>query len=107
MIIKCPNCSQRISNKAHACPHCGLDMGSGEGLSADQAAERVRRDRKYRLDMNTYGAMAVTMAGAIWMYFSSDGLTGEIGFWPTACLAAGALWYVAVRVYSIALRFKS
>ena len=107
MIIKCPNCSQRISNKAKACPHCGLDMGGGDGLSADQAAERVRRDRKYRLDMNTYGAMALTLTGAVWMYFSSDGLMGEIGFWPTACLAAGALWYVAMRVYAIVLRFKS
>lgn len=107
MIISCPSCQERISNKSKACPHCRLDLsGSGDGLSLDQAEERVRRQLKYKLDMHGYASILMTVAGATWIYFSSDGLAGQIGFWPTACMAAGALWYVSVRVYSVVIKFR-
>ncbi len=108
MIIRCPGCGQRISNKHPHCPHCRCDLaGSGGGLSLGEAARRRRRQLKYRLDMHGYAAMLVTVAGAAWMYFASDGFDRPPGFWPVTCLAAGALWYVAVRVYSILASLRS
>lgn len=105
MLIRCPGCAKRISNQHSRCPHCGVDLAaSAEVMSAHEAARRRRRQLRYRLEMQSYAALLLTAIGVAWMFLSGGGRDGGAGFWPIACLAAGALWYVAVRVYSIFAR---
>ncbi len=107
MIVRCPGCRRRVSNKQSRCPYCRADLdGSGGGLSAEQAARRQRRRLGYRLELHSYAAMLLTVAGAGWMFVSSDGFDRAPGFWPTATMVAGAIWYVAVRVYWIFTRLR-
>lgn len=105
MIIQCPNCSQRISDKHPTCPHCQLDLASsGEGLSYSEAQKRRQRLWKGRIEMHAYASILLTVAGATWMYFSSDQLSETPGTWPTATLVVGAAWYLGVRIYTIFAR---
>lgn len=107
MIIQCPSCSQRISNRNTVCPHCEFDLGgSGEGLSYDQAQARRAREGRYRLAMHSYGALALTTLGAVWSWVASEQMSRAPGFWPTATVAAGGLWYVVVRVLMLLNRLK-
>ena len=107
MIIRCPGCGKRISNRHKICPQCRCDLvGSGEGLSVDEARIRRHRQTRYRLEMHSYAAILVTVIGVAWVYFSSDGFDRAPGFWPTSCLVAGALWYLSVRVYSIFIKLR-
>lgn len=108
MIITCPSCGQRVSNKNPACPHCEYDLsGAGEGLSYDEAKRRQQRDFSYLLAMHSYGALALTTVGAIWSWVASEQMSRAPGLWPTAVLAAGALWYIVVRLVMITRRLKA
>jgi hypothetical protein len=106
-IIRCPSCNKRISNKNKSCPHCHLDLSdSGEGLSYDDASQRVQRERAMLLANHGYAALGLTTAGAIWCWFVSDGMSRPPGFWPVATVAAGAMWYIGVRVLMIVKRLR-
>lgn len=74
------------------------------GLPVDEARRRQRQLRRGKLEMQGYLSILIMVSGASWMYVSSDYLQITPGFWPTATMAAGALWYLAIRVYSIFVR---
>ncbi len=74
------------------------------GLPVDEARRRQRQLRRGKLEMQGYLSILIMVSGASWMYVSSDYLQTTPGFWPTATMAAGALWYLAIRVYSIFVR---
>jgi len=79
---------------------------SDEGLSFDAASERVRLERAMRLANHGYAALALTTAGAIWAWYVSEGMTRGPGYWPVATVAAGAMWYIGVRVVMIIKRLR-
>lgn len=107
MIIDCPNCSKRISSKYKTCPGCGLALdSSGEGLDSDAAARRLAVKRRYRRQAQMYAAILLFVAGCAWLWGSSGGRLSEVGFWPTAVTAAGAIWYISIRVYMIFDHFR-
>ena len=106
-IIRCPSCNRRISNKNKSCPHCHLALSDeDEGLSYDVAVERVKLERAMLLANHGYAALALTTAGAIWAWFVSDGMSRSPGYWPVAMVAAGAMWYIGVRVVMIVKRLR-
>ncbi len=107
MIIKCPNCRKQISNKRKVCPHCSYSMETHEVVEqADREEVRASQKLKYRIEMQTYAAILVTSIGVVWMYRSSDGFTLPSSYTSIACLAAGALWYLGLRIYMIIKKLK-
>lgn len=50
MLIKCPECSLQISDKAYSCPHCGLPMKPG-------SRKHIRSNRKMKLP-NGFGQIS-------------------------------------------------
>ena len=107
MIIDCPNCGKRISSKYKACPGCGLSLGdSDEGLDMDAAAKRLRVQRSYRLQAQMYLSILVFVVGCAWLWGSSDGLASRLSTWPVALTAAGAFWYIGIRIYMIISRLR-
>ncbi|MEM9531305.1 MAG: hypothetical protein AAGA23_10320 [Pseudomonadota bacterium] len=73
-------------------------------MEIEEARRRQRRLRRSRLEMQSYLAILILVAGASWTYLSSDYLQQPPTFWPTATVAAGAIWYLVVRVYGIITR---
>ena len=106
-IIRCPSCNRRISNRNKSCPHCHLSLSDeGEGLSHDAASRRVKHERAMLLANHSYAALALTTAGVIWSWYDADGMSRSPGYWPVAMVAAGAMWYVGVRVIMILKRLR-
>lgn len=106
-IIRCPSCKQRISSKYQSCPHCNLSLSDdGEGLSYDTASKRVKLERAMLLANHGYAALALTTGGAIWSWYVADGMTRSPGYWPVMMVAAGAMWYIAVRVIMVVKRWR-
>lgn len=107
MIIECPGCGKRISDKYHSCPHCGVDIrGSGEGISQEAVARRRAIQRNYRIQAQMYIAILLTVAGCLWVWHASDGLNQYPGPVPIAALVTGAAWYIGVRLYTIFARWR-
>lgn len=106
MIISCPGCGSRVSNKHAVCPHCGtaLDAAIDDGISADEAQRRRRLLRRGRIELQSYLSILIMVAGASWGFVSSDYLEYPVPFWPMAVTSTGALWYLGVRVYGIFVR---
>ena len=107
MIIECPACGKRISSKYKTCPHCGARVGdSGEGTPHEDVSRRLAMQRRYRLQAQMYASILLTLIGCVWAWASTDGLEQPPGTWPLATLAAGAAWYIGVRLYMIISRLR-
>ena len=109
MIIECPSCGKRISSKYKICPHCkfALDESTpGDGLSLDEADRRQRIRQNYRIQAQMYLSIFLAVAGVAWAYASSDGMRQQPGTLPITLFAAGALWYLFIRLYMIVRRVR-
>ena len=99
MLINCPSCGKRMSNKNPACPECGFDFRhTGQGVPLEEAARRASRKRADRLRAHAYLALLVALIGLAWTWFSTGALIfarENPGSW---LLSAGALWYVVTRI---------
>lgn len=92
-IIQCPACGKKISNKAAACPHCGVDKQSN-----GQPARRPRGKKKANLMTQQLIAVSIFIAGALWMI--SIHLAATPRPYPIAALvftATGGIWYLLTR----------
>lgn len=109
MIVDCPNCGKRISNRYSACPHCKLrlDETANEGLSQEEASRREGIRRRYRVQAQAYASILLALIGVVWAYASSDGMEQAPGLPPVALFVAGGLWYFGLRVYMIFQRVRA
>lgn len=102
MIVDCRSCGKRISSKYAECPHCGVDLtGSGEGLSIEEVSRREQIRHTYRIQAQLYLSILMAVAGVAWSYAASNGMETAPGALPLTLFAAGALWYVGLRIYMI------
>ncbi len=81
-----------------------MDRSTGTGLPVDEAKRRQRQLRRGRMEMQGYLSILIMVCGASWLFVSSDYLQNTPGFWPTATMATGALWYLGIRIYGIFVR---
>ncbi len=102
MIIKCPSCRKPISDKREVCPECGHSRNGSESPEVvDRNEERRYRKLRYTIQMQTYMAILITAIGVVWVYKSSDSFQFQASLVSMACLAAGAVWYVGLRIFMI------
>ncbi len=107
MIVNCPSCGKRISNKHRACPHCNFDVsGSGAGVPLELAAGRVRQQRLASVRTQSYLSMMVTMIGLACIWYETGGLFLPEATWSLFLFGAGALWYLVTRVIWFWLRVQ-
>ena len=106
-IINCPSCGRRISNRAGQCPFCNFKLtDAGPGISADEARRRQQRQQMYRLQMQTYAAVTLSVIGFAWFWYETY-LIGRPA--PPACLATlavGVVWYLGARAWMIISKFR-
>ncbi len=85
MLIKCPECGQSISDKALACPHCGMpksEMNNKPFLmeydSNTMEGVTPRDQQSIDISLDLYGDLLVGTDGRVW----NDGgqLVGMVKF---------------------------
>jgi len=99
-LIKCPECSLDISDKAIACPHCGYPFArTAQGARSVQVIEKTGRKWKATLALGwLFTVCGVLVLFAEWAADDRRGVA--LGWWVAgtgvACLwigRAGAWWY--------------
>lgn len=103
-IVNCPNCAQRISDRAAVCPNCQFAIGEVAPEVIEKTRIRRRREQIYRLRMASYTALTLFVAGVIWYWFSSNGFQSPPARGPILVMATGALAYFVLRVVTIWVR---
>ncbi|HIN49966.1 MAG TPA: hypothetical protein EYM78_04510, partial [Gemmatimonadetes bacterium] len=44
-IKRCPECGGKVSSRAEACPHCGIDAAAAKAKAAQREVEKKRAAR--------------------------------------------------------------
>lgn len=101
-IIKCPSCRERVSNKRSTCPNCGFGIADEEaGLPLSEAEARARRKRRARLEMHSYAATLLFVAGIAWMLVETGGNVNNASYGSMFLAGMGIVWYVSVRIIMV------
>lgn len=101
-IIKCPSCRERVSDKRETCPTCGFGIADTEaGLPLSEAEKRVKRKRGARLQMHSYAATLLFVAGIAWMMLESNGNVNNASYWSMFFTGTGIVWYLTVRIMMV------
>ena len=95
MLIDCPACKKKISDKANTCPHCGFAVG------ADDAAAILEREKRKRYDqhqsLQTQSFVAVSVYYWLWLIGGAPEVGGTQHSIGMLMLFLGFLWYVVNR----------
>ncbi|MDT8408749.1 MAG: hypothetical protein RQ741_04040 [Wenzhouxiangellaceae bacterium] len=106
-IIRCPNCSRRMSSLARSCPSCHEPIGELTDTERERLAYARWRKRLYQARNITYGAMTLVVVGMIlWWLDEPQGLGLPIGTLPGVLLGAGLIVYIASWCWLAWLRFR-
>ncbi len=103
-IINCSACGKRISSKAKVCSHCGAAQRGARDEEVERAAAIVRRNKIRGLQMQSYAAMLLFLAGIIlWYlgYMEGDNLRAHVS---RGVLAVGVIWYLVNRVRMVMVK---
>lgn len=101
-IIKCPSCRERVSDKRKACPNCGFGIADPEaGLTLSEAEARARKKRRARLEMHSYAATLLFVAGIVWMMVETGGNVNHASYGSMFLAGMGIVWYVTVRIIMV------
>ena len=106
-ITYCINCDKRISDKALACPHCGFSRDQQDSAQVEELLRRKQRQKRYRLNMYSYVALTIFIAGVIWYWVESGGFQTAASIGPMLVLTLGVLSYVVLRGMMIYNRIQA
>ena len=98
-LIACPECSQRVSDMAAACPHCGVGIASARETKAAGAPLTTIQETSKRLKLHTIGSAILLIVGLL-MLLSQPATTeqgGQPSLWPGLMVFVGLVWYVVTR----------
>lgn len=65
-LIKCPECSKQMSDKAESCPHCGYSLEKKESSNKTLNTFKLKWDNKYLL------VILVVLVGGYFLFFNNN-----------------------------------
>jgi hypothetical protein len=106
-VIDCPSCKKKISDKAKACSHCGLDM-----INVDQdklaTIKKVGFIRRSQTLMNhSFIAMLLFCGGFLFLYWSNPQVNSVQYIASITSIVLGFILYIVTRVRLIILKKSS
>lgn len=109
-IIKCPACSEQISDKVKQCPHCDMSM-TAQTREQQESAKRVERIKTIQsIQTQTMLALMISIGGFVFYYL--DDPIGDIEMQKTIGIVGillGLIVYLVnrIRIAFINKKFKS
>ena len=97
-LMKCPECSNEVSDSALSCPHCGVSIAlAKESIAAGASLTTIQQTSK-KFKMHTLIAVLLIIVGVVWIIGnSSDGQSGD-GAIPSLLIFVGLVWFVITRL---------
>jgi len=97
VLIKCPECSREVSDKAPTCPKCGapiaaasVDREVGVNLTTVQATSK-------RLKAQMLLAVLSLSVGIVWVILAVNASERGSLAVPTSLFVGGLVWYAIIR----------
>lgn len=87
-LIKCPECSKNISDKAESCPHCGYSLNKKSSINIDKSAFDISSLKK-QWDNKYLIIILVVIVGGYFLFFNNSA-TGNGTETPTSELKPNA-----------------
>lgn len=110
-IINCPNCKQRVSDKAAMCVHCAFNMVTKltiDGTSQEQLDSKANLARiklKYSLQMQAISGVILFLLGIfLWYFVSNKQITKLSHYIELAIASGGAAWYLITRIRLVSFK---
>lgn len=97
-IIACPECGKKISSRAALCTWCGFQQGEVTEQDLEIFRSRRLREERYRLNMSSYAAIAVFLAGFGWYWWVSGSFAAPPSAGPLMVMGLAAVGYLVVRI---------
>lgn len=93
MLINCPECDQKVSDRAPACPGCGFPIA--EETAAERAKEQLAAQRATRREIGEVDCPACEARGFVMEDFTDHTGDTRQGFrWCQSCERTGRLHLV-------------
>lgn len=96
-LINCPACKTRVSDKASACPKCGVPVAGGSDESKERTIRAQKQARQRQLQMHSLCAMLTFGAGAFMVLFAGGG-AGAMSMVGAGLTTIGFVAYAVTRV---------
>ena len=106
-LIRCPQCSRRISTLMKVCPHCDTALGELSPEDQERLARRHWKRMLYRALNLSYLGLTLLVTGAIWWWFSgTQGCVLPPPLPAVSLIILGAAVYLVARAWILWLRIK-
>ena len=99
-LINCPECKQKVSDKAPACPGCGCPIASSGEVRATGAPITTTQTTSKRLKLHSLGAALLLIVGVVWFLGNmaevdqSGGVPSPV---PRFLMIGGFIWFIVTR----------
>lgn len=92
-LIKCPECSKEVSNKAPSCPHCGTPIAAASDQTETGVVLTTVQETSKKLKIHILISACLFWGGLI-LIFTAIGSVRAIG---TLIMFIGMIWYLITR----------
>lgn len=103
MLIDCPACKKKISDKAKVCQHCDFAVGAVDADSLLRQKKQAQYAKHQSLQMQSFVAVIVFLAGFALMYLEPDVRSNQHSLGMLLCVI-GFIWYIVNRVRLVMIK---
>jgi uncharacterized membrane protein YvbJ len=100
-LIKCPECSKEVSDKAPSCPHCGSPIAAAREQNETGVMITTIQETSKKFKLQIVLSACVFWGGLIWMWIFAynSGTNFSMVYIRTGGLItiAGLIWYLITR----------
>lgn len=108
-IVTCPQCSNKMSDKAATCHQCGFVVDGLDAKTLERKRKRQRADKIQKLTTQSMLAMLLFVVGIAGLFYYRDETSPDPG-WQSqiavVVIVIGFIWYIINRVRLMVARRK-
>jgi len=102
-LINCPECGKQVSDKAMACPNCGVGIASAAESRGSGTTVTTVQETSKKLKLHTLGSVILILFGVIWVIAATSAVEhgGDPGIGVSLApflIFAGFVWFIATRI---------
>jgi hypothetical protein len=96
-LIKCPECSKDVSDKAPACPNCGAPIAAATVDKKGGVDVTTIQETSKRLKTHLLLASLSLAVGIVWVIIAVSASVRTSLAFPTSLFVGGLVWYAITR----------
>ncbi len=104
MLIDCPSCKKKISDKAKACQHCDFTVGANDADALLRKKKMERYAKHQSLQTQSFVAMLLFLTGFGMMYWGEPEIGSNQHSLAMLICVVGFAWYIINRARLVMIK---